>query len=55
MSAEFYQTRAGRTFYEITMPSLVTELVRLNDLLSKLVERNEAAPRDPQPREPEKR
>ncbi len=34
----FYQTRAGRTFYESTMPALVAELARLNDLLAKLVE-----------------
>ncbi len=34
----FYQTRAGRQFYESTMPALVAELSRLNDLLAKLVE-----------------
>ncbi len=38
MSIEFYQTRAGRQFYESTMPALVAELARLNDLLAKLVE-----------------
>ncbi len=35
----FYQTRAGRTFYESTMPALVAELARLNTLLEKLVAR----------------
>ncbi len=35
----FYQTRAGRTFYESTMPALVVELARLNSLLEKLVAR----------------
>lgn len=44
MSVEFYQTRAGRTFYESTMPALVAELSRLNDLLAKLVERNAERP-----------
>ncbi len=34
----FYQTRAGRQFYESTMPALVAELSRLSDLLAKLVE-----------------
>ena len=44
MSVEFYQTRAGRTFYESTMPALVAELARLNDLLAKLAERQTERP-----------
>ena len=34
----FFQTAMGRTYYERTMPALVAELARLNDLLAKLVE-----------------
>ena len=34
----FYRTAMGRDFYERTMPALVRELTRLNDLLAKLVE-----------------
>ena len=37
MSVEFYQTAMGRDFYERTMPALVRELARLNDLLAKLI------------------
>ena len=44
MSVEFYQTRAGRTFYESTMPALVAELARLNDLLAKLADRHAERP-----------
>lgn len=36
---EFYATRAGRTFFDVTMPGLVAELARLNALLTVLVER----------------
>ena len=36
-SVQFYETRAGRQFYESTMPSLVAELARLNTLLEELV------------------
>ena len=34
----FYRTAMGRDFYERTMPALVRELSRLNDLLARLVE-----------------
>ena len=38
---KFFQTRMGKTFYEHTMPELVRQLERLNDLLERLVdERN---------------
>ncbi len=33
----FYQTRMGREFYDRTMPELVKQLTRLNDLLELLV------------------
>jgi len=35
---QFFQTRMGRTFYEHTMPELVCEIKKLNELLQKLVE-----------------
>ena len=34
---EFYQTRAGRTYYEKTLPDLVEQLRRLAEALEKLV------------------
>ncbi|MEZ4387211.1 MAG: hypothetical protein R3D98_06465 [Candidatus Krumholzibacteriia bacterium] len=34
----FYQTRTGRQFYEVTVPELVRQLTRLNDLLAARVE-----------------
>ena len=37
MSDDFFRTRMGHTFYELTMPSLVRELARLNDNLERLV------------------
>ena len=39
---EFYATRAGRTFFDVTVPGLVSELARLNTLLAQLVERQTA-------------
>jgi hypothetical protein len=33
----FYQTRMGQQFYERTLPELVRQVERLNDLLEKLV------------------
>jgi len=35
---QFFQTRMGRTFYEHTMPELVREIKKLNELLQKLIE-----------------
>jgi hypothetical protein len=32
---QFFQTAMGRTFYEKTMPELVRQLIRLNDLLEE--------------------
>jgi len=37
----FYMTKPGRQFYEVTMPELARELHKLNDLISRLVERVE--------------
>jgi hypothetical protein len=37
----FYQTRAGRTYYEKTLPELVEQVRRLADAVEQLVERLE--------------
>lgn len=37
----FYLTKSGRQYYEVTMPELVRQLHRLNDILGRLVERVE--------------
>ena len=34
---EFYQTRAGRTYYEKTLPELVEQLRRLAEAMEKMV------------------
>ena len=34
---EFYQTRAGRTYYEKTLPELVEQLRRLAEAMERLV------------------
>ena len=34
----FYQTRLGREYYEVTMPELVRQLRRLNDMFALYVE-----------------
>ena len=39
---QFFQTRMGKQFYEATMPNLVKQLARLNELLERLVERLDA-------------
>ncbi len=36
---EFFQIRMGREFYERTMPELVRQLQRLNELLERLTQR----------------
>ena len=38
---QFFQTRLGRQYYEATVPNLVRQIARLNDLLERLVERLE--------------
>jgi len=40
----FHQTAMGRDFYERTVPALVREISRLNDLLARLVERQAERP-----------
>ena len=37
----FYKTRMGQRFYESTMPELVKQLGRLNEILERLVNRQE--------------
>ena len=39
----FYKTRMGLRFYDRTMPALVKQLERLNDILDRLVDRQERA------------
>ena len=45
---QFYQTKMGRQFFEVTMPNLVREIHRLNDLLALNVElkKKESQPKD---------
>ena len=38
----FYQTRAGRTFYEKTLPELVEQIRRLADAVERLTEKVDA-------------
>ena len=35
----FYKTRMGQRFYEATMPELVAQLARLNDVLEQIADR----------------
>ena len=35
---QFFQTRIGRQYYEVTLPELVRQLHRMNDLLALGVE-----------------
>ncbi len=37
----FFKTRMGHQFYERTMPALVKQLEQLNELLERLVDRQE--------------
>ena len=37
----FFKTRMGHQFYERTMPALVKQLERLNELLERLVDQQE--------------
>jgi hypothetical protein len=39
--SDFYETRMGHRFYEHTMPELVKQLERLNELLARLVDEQE--------------
>ena len=42
----FYQTKIGRRYYEVTMPELVRQITRLNDLLALAVEARVTKPED---------
>ena len=42
---QFFETRMGRQYYEVTLPELVRELHRLNDLLALGVEQLEKSAR----------
>jgi hypothetical protein len=45
---DFFRTRMGHTFFEVTLPRLVAELARLNDLLERgLVVAERAFPSPP--------
>ncbi len=39
--APFYKTRMGQQFYDRTMPALVKQLERLNELLERLVDQRQ--------------
>jgi hypothetical protein len=39
---EFWQTRAGRIFYEKTLPELVKQIQRLAEAVERLTERLDA-------------
>ena len=45
---QFFQTKMGRQYYEVTMPNLVGEIHRLNDMLALAVELMEE---NPQPKD----
>ena len=44
---KFFQTRMGQRFYEHTMPELVWQIERLNELLERLVAAQERQLRNP--------
>ncbi len=43
----FFMTRMGQRFYEHTVPELVRQIERLNELLERLVAAQERQPRNP--------
>ena len=43
---QFFQTRMGHRFYEHTMPELVRQLERLNELLDRIVAAQERQEKD---------
>jgi len=47
----FYQTKIGRQYYDVTLPNLVREIHRLNDMLGLAVELMEAkTPKEDSPK-----
>ena len=49
---KFHETRMGHRFYESTIPRLVEQLERLNDLLEKQLQTKGDAPDDQPGKEP---
>ena len=49
----FHSTRMGQRYYEHTLPELVRQLTRLNDLLEKALTDEANAPVEPNPAKPE--
>ena len=43
---QFFQTRMGKTYYENTLPNLIREIHRLNDMLALAVELMEKKTKD---------
>jgi hypothetical protein len=43
---QFFQTKMGRQFYEVTLPNIARELHRLNDMLALAVELMEKKTKD---------
>ena len=43
---QFFQTRMGKTYYENTLPNLVREIHRLNDMLALALELMEKKTKD---------
>jgi hypothetical protein len=42
---QFFETKMGRQYYDVTMPELVRQIHRLNDLLALIHESTESANR----------
>ncbi|GAB5546986.1 MAG: hypothetical protein SangKO_067460 [Sandaracinaceae bacterium] len=49
----FHSTRMGQRYYEHTLPELVRQLTRLNDLLEKALTNEVNSPAEPNPEKPE--
>ena len=49
---QFFETRMGRQYFEVTLPELVRQLSRLNDLLALGVEQMEKQSQAVQTRQP---
>ena len=43
---QFFQTKMGRQFFDVTMPNLVREIHRLSDMLALAVEMMEKKTKD---------
>lgn len=49
----FHSTRMGQRYYEHTLPELVRQLTRLNDLLEEALTNEVNSPAEPNPEKPE--